>query len=254
MLLLTYFLVLYTCTPEDDRYLDAARPDKIEIVGAAESRIQILRPCHARSPLARPSPGFHAPEFGHRFPDPGFQIPDPGFQIPDPGFQIPDSRNAGYQIPESAIRTHGGAAAPTSTRIPDFRIRPAGPAPSCRQMPRNQIPRSQRRPSGPRGPRPRAGYQISGSGRPGQHPPPADAQKPDPAVAKAALGARRAGAVPHVPESGHRSRPGGGRGRGRRAGSEVRGGRRGEGGRGAGWGRPDTGVISTNERNPGNRP
>ena len=192
---------------------DAARPDKIEIVGAAESRIQILRPCHARSPLARPSPGFHAPEFGHRFPDPGFQIPDPGsrFQIPVSRFRIPETQDIRYQNPRSG---------PTAERRPD--------------------PDQDTRFQAPAG---RASALL-----------PADAQKPDPAVAKAALGARRAGAVPHVPESGHRSRPGGGRGRGRRAGSEVRGGRRGEGGRGAGGGRPDTGVISTNERNPGNRP
>ena len=185
-------------------YLDAARPDKIEIVGAAESRIQILRPCHARSPLARPSPGFHAPEFGHRFPDPGFQIPDPGFQIPDPGFQIPDSRNAGYQVPESAIRTHGGAPPrprpgyqisgsgrpgqrPPAGRCPETRSRgrkgdprgqggpdpdqdtrfqaPAGRASALRrQMPRNQIPRSQRRPSGPGGPGQSPTYQSPGTG------------------------------------------------------------------------------------------
>ena len=234
-------------------YQDAARPDKIEIVGAAESRIQILRPCHARSPLARPSripcSGIRSPVSRSRFPDSRSRFPDSRSRFPDSGFQK-------RRISDTRIRDPDPrrSAAPTPTRIPDFRLRPAGPAPSCRQMPRNQIPRSQRRPSGPRGPRPRPGYQISGSGRPGQRPPPADAQKPDPAVAKAALGARRAGAVPHVPESGHRSRPGGGRGRGRRAGSEVRGGRRGEGGRGAGGGRPDTGVISTNERNPGNRP
>ena len=178
-------------------------PTQLDRIRSRSSELQ--NPESRYSGLARalaPSPALSDSMLGHRFPDPGFQIPDPGFQIPDPGFQIPDSRNAGYQIPESAIRTQGGAP-----------------------------------------PRPRPGYQISGSGRPGQRPPPADAQKPDPAVAKAALGARRAGAVPHVPESGHRSRPGGGRGRGRRAGSEVRGGRRGEGGRGAGGGGRTPGSL-----------
>ena len=191
---------------------------------------------------------------GHRFPDPGFHIPDPGFQIPDPGFQIPDSRNAGYQVPESAIRTHGGA--PPRPR-PGYQISgsgrpgqrpPAGRCPETRSRGRKGDPRGQG------GPDPDQDTRFQAPAGRASALLPADAQKPDPAVAKAALGARRAGAVPHVPESGHRSRPGGGRGRGRRAGSEVRGGRRGEGGRGAGGGRPDTGVISTNERNPGNRP
>ena len=232
---------------------DAARPDKIEIVGAAESRIQILRPCHARSPLARPSripcSGIRSPVSRSRFPDSRSR-----FQIPDPGFQIPDSRNAGYQIPESAIRTHGGAPPrprpgyqisgsgrpgqrPPAGRCPETRSRgrkgdprgqggpdpdqdtrfqaPAGRASAPRrQMPRNQIPRSQRRPSGPGGPGQSPTYQSPGTG--------------------AAPEAAEGGAGAQVPKSGE--------------------GEEGREAEGQGGGRPDTGVISTNERNPGNRP
>ena len=137
----------------------------------------------------------------------GFQIPVSRFQIPVSRFQIPVSR---LRIPETQdIRYQNPRSGPTEERRPD--------------------PDQDTRFQAPAG---RASALL-----------PADAQKPDPAVAKAALGARRAGAVPHVPESGHRSRPGGGRGRGRRAGSEVRGGRRGEGGRGAGGGGRTPGSL-----------
>ena len=91
----------------------------------------------------------------------GFQIPVSRFQIPVSRFRIPETQDIRYQNPRSG---------PTEERRPDpdqdtrFQA-PAGRASALRrQMPRNQIPRSQRRPSGPGGPGQSPTYQSPGTG------------------------------------------------------------------------------------------
>ena len=188
---------------------------------------------------------------GFQIPVSRFQIPVSRFQIPVSRFRIPETQDIRYQNPRSgpteerrpdpdqdtrfqapagrasallpadaqkpdpavAKATLGAKGAPTPTRIPDFRLRPAGPAPPAGRCPET---RSRGRKGGPRG--------QEGRGSP----PRTRVRAPEPPRRR-----QREGQARRFRSPGRAKRGGRQRGRG---------------------GRPDTGVISTNERNPGNRP